>query len=88
MTVPATSATQPGSCVFSVMQAFTMAFNEWPAQFGGHTLLLQADSKDKLELLEEVTADSEDIGVMEVALSVDLLVSITEEVAGNLTVSM
>ena len=51
-------------------------------------LLLQADTEEKVEVLEEVTADTESLGAVEVTVSVGVLVTTNDDVAGNETVSL
>ena len=41
-----------------------------------------------MEVLEEVTADTENLGAVEVTVSVGVLVTTNDDVAGNETVSL
>ena len=50
-------------------------------------LSLQAATEEKVEVLEEVTADTESLGIVEVTVSVGLLATTNDDVAGNETVS-
>ena len=50
-------------------------------------LSLQADTEEKVEVLEEVTADTENLGTVEVTVSVGILATTNDDVAGNETVS-
>ena len=50
-------------------------------------LTIQAATEEKVEVLEEVTADTENLGLVEVTVSVGLLATTIDDVAGNETVS-
>ena len=60
---------------------------QWVERIRCYALLLQAATEEKVEVLEEVTADTENLGLVEVTVSVGLLASIIDDVAGNETVS-
>ena len=86
MTVPVTSVTQPGNYVYSMMYGFSKV-SDRVEKIKCHALSLQAETEEKVEVLEEVTADTENLGAVEVTVSVGVLVTTNDDVAGNETVS-